>query len=148
MPKKKKSDIELLNETAERLQQIRLRIKTAEERHKAETNDDYALEKELKSEILLGMKAVGIASVRVTAGDTYSVSLTHDFRATNPIAEEAWAREQRCTSVDRSLLKARYKDALKKNALPDFVEAIPRETISIRAAKKDTDKEDAAEGTP
>jgi len=146
MATKKKTDIQLLNEMAERLQQVRMNIKTAEARFKAETDADYTAEKELKAELVLGMKKIGIKSVGVIDGDTYALTKTHDFVTNNPIAEMEWAKTQRVLRIDRTLIKQRYRDALKKNELPDFVEAVPRETISIRTAKKDKDtKEEAAE---
>lgn len=140
MTKKKLSareEIDLLNSKAERLAEVRKIIRTTEERFKQETDSVYAEEKELKSELLLGLKMVGLSSVKTTAGDSYFISRKNDFIIINPLEADKYARDERCVRIDKRILDQRLARALKEGQLPGFVKAEERETISVRSAKKE-----------
>lgn len=144
MAKKKlsaKEHMDLLKEKAARLAEVRSLIGTREEAFKKETDDLYSEEKALREEILLGLKGVGLNSIRTDAGESYAITRTQDFVPTNPIAYEQWARDNRCVRVDARIAKQRLRDLFKKGEVPSFIEVQERETISIRSPKKETPDE-------
>lgn len=146
MAKKKvdaKDFIAAMNASAENLYAVRLRIRTKEERFKQETDADYAEEKALKADILAALKTIGLSSVKTAAGESYSISHTHDFVVKNPIAYDGWVKDHRFVREDKVLVKQGLTKALKEGTLPEFVEAVPRETISVRAPKADKPNEES-----
>lgn len=142
MAKKKtsaKEQVALINSSAERLSEVRKLINTREERFKEETDALYAEEKQLKADVLLGLKDIGLVSVRTEGGDSYYISKTQDFIPKNPLAYEKWAKESGLVRIDSSMAKTKLRELLKKDQVPDFIEVRPRETISVKTAKKETE---------
>lgn len=132
-----KPTIETVKKAGEELAKVRAEIRTIEERQRAETEALYLREKALKEEMLVGLKAVGLASFKASSGEAYSISKTFDFEVTNPIAYEDWARDNRCVRVDATAAKQRIRKAVEAGAELPFIKTTERETISIRAAKKE-----------
>ena len=145
MAKKKlsaKEEVELMNTSAERLAYVRSQIRSREERFKEETDEFYLEEKQLREDILLGLRTMGLKSVGTSSGESYYISKTNDFEVTNPLEYENWARAERCVTVDKKAVRQRLTALLKAgNIMPTFVKVNERETINVRSAKEKTEKE-------
>lgn len=127
--------IQKMNERAEELSKVRAEIRVREEKWKEETDHLFARERELKESLLDDLQSIGLSSVKVASGESYFISKTHDFEIKNPLQYDSWARDQRCVRIDKLLVKQRLNAALKKGELPEFVQPVERETISVRQAK-------------
>lgn len=140
MAKKKidaKEYIGAMNATAERLSEVRKALNTREEEFKKLTDALYAEERSLKEELIIALRHVGLSSVKTSAGENYSITKGYSFIVKNELQFDAWAREQRIVRVDKTLANQRFRKLVKEGALPEFVEAEERDTISIRSPKKD-----------
>lgn len=140
MPKKKlsaKEEIDLMNKSAERLSYVRGQIRSREERFKEETDALFVEERALREDLLVGLKMMGLSSVRTSSGDSYVLAKTHDFEISNPLAFETWARDNRCVTIDKRAAKQRLLASFKEGTLPEFAKPVDKETISVRSAKKE-----------
>lgn len=143
MAKKKLSareEVNLMNQIAERLSAVRRLINNHEERFKQETDELYREEKQLREDILLGLKTMGLSSVRTESGESYFIAHTYDFEITDPLAYEVWARENRCVSIDKRLAKQRLLALSKEDQVPAFANPVPRDTINVRSPKKENNE--------
>lgn len=145
MAKKGKNFVEEVKTTGEELAAVRLEIRSREERWKEETDHLYQREKALKEKMLEDLRGAGLASLKVSNGETFSISKTFDYRIINPIAYDTYARENRCVRVDSTAVKQRIRKAVEAGEKLDFLELTERETISIRSPKKEKPEAGEAE---
>jgi len=120
---------------AEALNKARKEVDVIKARHDRELEAHFGKIARLKTEVLAGLKLVGLSSVKLRDGNSYAKTKTTRFEILNPLAFEGWARAKKYTIVDRALAKQRLQNLAQKNALPAFAKAIPGETISYRSKK-------------
>lgn len=133
-----------MNARAERLAEVRGKLREREEQYKADTDAWFAEERQLKEQLLADLKTIGLKSIKTTSGESYVISTTHAYEARNPLELERWATEQRLVRVDRELIKSKLRTLDRAGQLPEFITVIDKETISIRKPKAEGEAEPAA----
>lgn len=92
-------------------------------------------EEALRGELLEALKAARLKSVKVEEGPTFARSERVNYGIVDPIAALAWAKKNKCISVDKAaankILRTKYPD------MPKGFEVNVTEFISVKSAKND-----------
>lgn len=126
------SDITSIKEKSERLYQVRRELAALDEAHKKAT-EGLNIEKDvLQREVIEEMEAIGVASLKVSSGDTFTKAIRRSVAVTNPLVGLVWAKENNAVSIDSRLIAQKVKDGV---TLPDAFEVRETPYISVRKAK-------------
>lgn len=120
---------------AERLHKVRKSIDIIKARHARELESAFKEISDLKAELLSSFKVLGIASVKVRGGASYSITKTHGFQVKSPIHLEGWAKKEGLVRPDMDRVKQVLRKLAKAGKLPSFVAPVDGETISYRSNK-------------
>ncbi|MFS4438587.1 hypothetical protein ACMA5I_10265 [Paracoccaceae bacterium GXU_MW_L88] len=116
----------------EQLLAVRNEIAELKEKQDIEMKPLKDLRDNLQEELIEDMKENGMRSVK-TEHANFSIASRKGYAFVNEVEAMKWATEHRCTTID----KTRAAQELKKlETLPDFVEPVENEYISIKPVTK------------
>lgn len=125
-----------VSKKADRLHKLRKETDALKEKHRREMEKHFAEMSKLKAEVLIGLKAVNLSSVKVRGGASYYISKQRGFQITNTFTLRGWAIERKLVNPDMTLVKQELRKLAKKESLPSFAVPVESETISYRSNKK------------
>jgi hypothetical protein len=125
-----------MNAKAEELYTVRAELSTREEEYKQKTDNLFAREAELRAKILEDLRTIGLKSIKVTAGDSYFISKREKYLPKDLMKFDRWARENNLVTINNEMVKTHLG---RMETLPDFIEKVETESISVRKAPTKND---------
>lgn len=124
--------LERIQKKAEQLYALRQQINEREEKMRAEVEALKTARDALQDELVASLDDIGIKSIKVTSGDSFTLASRKGFRILNETRALAFAKEHNAVKVDSlALAKIIEKEEMK----PDWAEAVESKYISVRKAK-------------
>ncbi len=124
--------IKRITEKAERLAELRAAINTLEEDAKKRVEGLKQERDAIQQELIDSLKKEGLATIKTSAGESYTLAKRKGISIVNEIFALKWAMENRAVSINRILVAQKLKDA---KEMPSGFEAIESEYISVRKPK-------------
>lgn len=126
------SVIKRIQDNAEKLSELRKAISAREESNKVELEALKVNRDALQALLIADMNKNGLASIKVSSGDTFSKSVRKGIEVVDETRAFKWAIDNFAVSINKVLVAQKLKDA---SDMPDCFKTIETEFISVRSNK-------------
>lgn len=127
------NEVTSIKEKSERLYALRRQLGEIDEAHKKATEELKAERDKLQAELVADMEQLGVASLKVASGDTFTKAIRRSAVVVNPVRALEWAKEHGAISIDSRIMAQKVKDGVE---LPDAFKLNETAYISVRRAKQ------------
>ena len=126
--------IQRIQDSAEKLYEIRQRIYQKEEESKKEL-EALKMERDAVQAVLLAeMNKNGLSSMKVRSGDSFTRSVRKSIEIVSEMGALKWALENHAVTVNKILVAQKLKDT---KEVPNCFDIVETEYISVRKGKSE-----------